>query len=307
MSTRGADEAPAANGAEGTTSVVAGIDRGPLAGAVLRAAAEEALRRDVALDLVAVVGPSPALDDAHRWTPARSGPGLPGPGADLDSAPGWPEAIRRLAEAADQAEATWPQLEVRTWCVAQDELRDSATAVGLPAAERLVVGARGRNRTPAFGLRSVSRLLAKRFAAPVLVVPVSLPPPAAPVVVGLRDRRDVEVLRSAVAESALRGAPLVVVLVLGGPADPGPHGVLDDVAVPPGTRVIAVTSEPAAAALARVAVAEDAQLLVIGTDGPASLAGLAHESTSRAVIRLSSRPVLLVPPHAEEGNRVTPV
>ena len=49
-------------------------------------------------------------------------------------------------------------------------------------------------------------------------------------------------------------------------------------------------------------MAEDAQLLVIGTDGPASLAGLAHESTSRAVIRLSSRPVLLVPAHAQNAT-----
>jgi nucleotide-binding universal stress UspA family protein len=130
----------------------------------------------------------------------------------------------------------------------------------------------------------------------VLVIPsATVASPGAPVVAGLHGQRDREVLSTAVAESVLREAPLVVVLVLDGPARSDRGSVLDDVLVPPATRIVGVVARHVASTLLRVAQSEHAQLLVIGTPGPAALAGLVPDSTSRTVVRLSPRPVLLVP------------
>jgi nucleotide-binding universal stress UspA family protein len=298
-------------------SVLAGIDGGRLTAAVVRAAADEAVSRGLALDLVTVVGaPSEEATDTgavgtDRWGLIRRAGHLPAPSGDRNSDAHWLRAGQRLARAAEVAAAEHPELEIRTWRVPHDEVEDPAGSPGqLRAAELLVVGALGRNAVPPFGLRSVSRLLAKRMSAPVLVVPAAAGRSAgAPVVVGIHDRRDVDVLRTAVEQSVLRAAPLLVVLVLGGPGTPvrpGRRGVLDDVPVPPRTRVIAVADGSVAAALVRVAEVEQAQLIVIGTEGSASLAGLAPESTSREVIRLSTRPVLLVPAHVQHRHRVAP-
>ena len=250
-------------------SVVAGIDAGPLARAVVSSAAEEAVRRGLALDLVTVVVPGTVPEAFERWTVPRPDDPLLAAPRHRESAPDWQTAREHLTAAAQEAVARWPELTVRTWCLAEDDLEDpAATGVRLPLAAMLVVGALGRKGDRPFGLRSISRLLAKRMGCPVLVVPGDTAPGAtAPVLAGIHDRRDVEVLRTAVTESGLRQAPLVVVLVLGEPADPGPHGLLDDIPVPPRTRVIAVAHEDVAAALVRVAEDEDAQVLVIGTTG----------------------------------------
>jgi nucleotide-binding universal stress UspA family protein len=293
-------------------SVVVGLDGGPIAATVVRTAAAEAVRRGLVLDLVTVVGAPTVATDAESWTVRRPVRRLPAPRGDREFGPRWLMARRRLAAAAGEAVAARPELEVRTWCVAQEDLEDpAATGVRLPAAELLVLGALGRNGAPPFGLRSASRLLAKRMGSPVLVVPAAAAaaPPGAPVVVGIRDQGDLEALRTAVTESLRRDAPLVVVLVLATsatPIDPGPGGVLDHVPVPPGTRVIAVADGYVASVLVRVAEREHAQVLVIGTEGTASLAGLARESASRAVTRLSPRPVLLVPSHGQHRHPVAP-
>jgi nucleotide-binding universal stress UspA family protein len=148
----------------------------------------------------------------------------------------------------------------------------------------------------------------QRLGAPVLVVPTrpSATSGTGPVLVGLRDGRDIQVLRAAVAESARRGAPLVVVLVGEASFVPTLTGVLGEVLVSPTTRAIGAAGGHAASALVRIAEAEDAQLLVVGTRGSVALAGLAPHSTSRGTVRLSTRPVLLVPDGATRREPLVP-
>jgi nucleotide-binding universal stress UspA family protein len=301
------------DGRDVTPSVVAGVSGGPDAAAVVRVAAQEAGRRGLPLELVTIVGPGLVPDEVPDeaegwdggWMSRGSGP-VPAPRAGSQARRAL--ARRRLNDAAATAEAAWPGLPVRARSVAQDELDDPATAATLlPAADLLVVGAQGGRRIPPFGLRSASRLLVRRIPAPVLVVPSAAAGlPEAPVVVGLHGHRDRDVLLTAVAESVLRDAPLVVVLVLDGPVRPEPVAVFGDVSVPSATRLVGVAAGHVASALVRVAESERAQLLVIGTPGPAALAGLAPHSTSRTVVRLSPRPVLLVPAVASARRRPVP-
>jgi nucleotide-binding universal stress UspA family protein len=288
-------------------SVVVGVDGGPAAPAVLTSAGDEARRRRIPLELVTVVGPSTSVDETGPWAS-----GVPSKAAVRRQLPldPWVLARRRLSDAAARVAAGWPDVTVHGRCVPQDDIEDASRAEALlprdPAL--LVVGAQGRRRTAPFGLGSASRLLVQRLGAPVLVVPRGRPAPSgtAPVLVGLRDSRDIEVLRAAAAESARRSAPLVVVLVGEASVVPTLTGVLGEVLIPPTTRVIGATGGHAASALVRIAEAEDAQLLVIGTRGSVALAGLAPYSTSRGTLRLSSRPVLLVPAGAPRSGPLVP-
>lgn len=174
----------------------------------------------------------------------------------------------------------------------------------------VVVGSRGAAGHRVFSLGTTSRHLLRSAPCPVLVVPVdgAAPPDrrSGLVVVGLDDgplgplvvreaaaaaspARHVQVLHSyrrrqgETAEVALARARAVCDEQVRR-AGPDPQVRI--------TRVL--TSEPAAGALVRQA-SGGASLLVIGSRGPLALAGLTHDSVSRAVLEVMPCPVLVVP------------
>lgn len=132
-------------------NVTAGVDGSPEGLAAAHWAAQEALRRGVALSLV------------HAWQRhARPAPCVPLGSTEHE----WAEHL--LGEAVDSVRAAHPTLTVvgRTIC-------DSAVSALLSAAgeaELLVLGSRGLGRTAGFVTGSVSQRVAGRAGCPVVLV-----------------------------------------------------------------------------------------------------------------------------------------
>jgi nucleotide-binding universal stress UspA family protein len=285
--------------------VLVGTDGSWHSGPVLDVAAEEASTRELPLLIVSVVR---NLPDARASQIQRGGDDRARELTD------W-----RLLEAVSRVRGTHPALEITTHRLPDATLpwRIDGTD-GLPEPRLLVVGARGARDQPAFGVGTVSRDLLRATSCPVLVVPESARVrPANPaartdaVVAGVADDPlSGPVLRTAAHEAATRRAP-VEILHCYAPA----NGESDAQALSRATarsgelvgairagderwntipHTVVVTNEPAAEALCRRSAT--ASVVVLGTRGPAALAGLSLTSVSRAVVGSARCPVLLVVP-----------
>lgn len=279
-------------------------------GAVLDVAAAEASRRGAGL---AVVGAVPPVPDAGGSLTEML----------VDERRAGELVTRRLSEAVARLQARYPGLRLTTHTLADPESGAPGEQDGaLPEASLLVLGARGANGEPVFALGTLGRRLLKGTTCPVLVVPEDGPDPGvretrrpAAVTVGIDDGPlAAEVLTQATAEATLLGTHVVAVHAYsplpgegepaarararrsvaatlrraGGPAD---RPVLGGVSVS-----TVLTQDPAVDALLRHG--EHASMLVVGSRGPAALAGLSLDSVSRAVLDAPPCPVLLVVPRA---------
>jgi nucleotide-binding universal stress UspA family protein len=236
----------------------------------------------------------------------------------------------RLREAVSRVRARHPGLELTTHRLSDRDLGwpDAQTAA-LSGAGLLVVGARGRHAEPAFGLGTVSRHLLKSTACPVLVVPERVPDPAArpgadaPLVVAGVDEGAlaVPVLRAALDEAALRGTGVLAVHSFAARPDESHDEALarartrterlvlevrDTSDAPAGVDIRTVVTDEAAAQ-ALVARGRGAAVLVLGTRGPAALAGLSMDSVSRAVLDVAPCPVLLLVPRVARTVPAAPL
>jgi nucleotide-binding universal stress UspA family protein len=288
--------------------VLVGTDGSWHSGPVLDAAAAEASTRGLPLLIVSVVRALPE-EQAVRTTSTD--------GDDrARELTDW-----RLREAVSRVRGTHPALEIRTHRLPDAHLPCRIDGSdGLPEPRLLVVGARGSHEQPAFGVGTVSRDLLRATSCLVLVVPESThvrpPNPAVhadAVVAGLADDPlSGAVLRAAADEAAVMRAHLQIVhcyAVARGESDDHARGRATARAeelvgaVRAGDErwsilrhSVVVTDEPAEEALSRRSAA--ASVVVLGTRGPAALAGLSPASVSRAVVGNARCPVLLVVPGA---------
>ncbi len=291
------DTPQAQDPATGPDRVVVGSDGSWHSRAALDAAAEEALRRGVPLEIVTLCGgrPDPDLTWAAQVTQQREQ---------------LAEGRRSVEAAAVSLRRTHAGLEVSTDAVAGDDPAGLKRA--LVACVLLVLGSFGRQGRRSFTLGSSSREFLHAARCPVLVVPEDGAParPAdlpADVLVGLDERpTGVDVLREAGDQARRRQRHLTVLHSY----HPMPGEAADEAlararrwcekqlmaagltATDGITHV--VTPDPATDALLRHAMA--AELVVIGSRGPMALAGLSLGSVSRAVLDAARRPVLVVLP-----------
>jgi nucleotide-binding universal stress UspA family protein len=281
--------------------VVVGVDGSEPARRAVRWAAQEAVRRRVPLRVVT----------AFEWL--RGQPiGYVGMG---DS---YREIMlgvsrRHLAEAAQLAEQEQPELEVQSQLV-----------VGFPIAvltdearraQLVVIGDRGLGGVTGLLLGSVAVALGAHAECPVVVVrgDAETPDPEAPVVVGVDGSPTSEAaLAFAYEAAAVRNVPLVAVhtwwdLLV----DPAVAPLLDWDAIEDGERQLlaerlagwaekfpdvpvrrVVTRDHAAHALVEQSLR--AQLVVVGSRGRGSIAGLVLGSVSHAVLHSAHCPVAVV-------------
>lgn len=179
----------------------------------------------------------------------------------------------------------------------------------------LVLGGHGRGGQCAFSLGSASSELVRRLGVPVLVPGDPGRPPAeherarARVKVGYRPDTDrPDLLRVAAQEAALRGTGLEVVAATGSTEHEAvsrvQHAVWRTIdAVPACGRVplhVVVVDAPALTAL--LLGARSGDLVVVGTRGGGTLAGLVPGSVARAVLDASPGDVLVVPGSVRTGR-----
>ena len=187
--------------------VVVGIDASPDSGPALDWAADEAVRRGVALHL------------AHSWSLA---PYQVPSGERGDLAENQLRAAQQLVRRdEDRARARHPGLEVDSELLSDRAVPGLVVAAGQAAV--LVVGARGRNRLASTLLGSVSQGLAVHGRCPVIVVRGAVAKAVeaagtsvagtseAAVVLGAGPGEAATVVDFAFAEAALLGAPLQVI------------------------------------------------------------------------------------------------
>lgn len=293
----------------GQETVVVGSDGSWRSAAVVDVAAHEASVRGARLAVVSVV--REVADPRYSLTAVLRDEER---AADL--------ADWRLREAVSRIRSRHPALEVTTHRLRDRDLGwPDEEAAGLAEASLLVVGARGGHSEPVFALGTVSRHLLKSTACPVLVVPDRVPgtgsrtpAPARPVVAAVGEALAVPVLQTARDVAALHGTPVLAVHAY----RPRPeesdvvarvraerflaHVVAETGGVGPApvrTGAVVrtfVTSGPVLEAIRQQAAR--AAMLVLGTRGPAALAGLAMESVSRAVLDDPPCPVLVLVPRA---------
>ena len=184
----------------------------------------------------------------------------------------------------------------------------------LGRADLLVLGGHGRLGQAAFSLGSTSGELARRLRAPVLLPRIDAPPRgpsvdrSAEVHLGLSGREpEGDLVRLAAREAARRGASLRVIRAVPS-SHPGEglqheveevwetvRGVAAAASVP--CQVEVVQDDPVTALLARCAPDD---LLVVGTRGGGTLAGLVQGSVARGVLDGLLCDVIVVPPGARD-------
>ncbi|GAA0919124.1 universal stress protein [Pseudonocardia zijingensis] len=282
--------------------MVAGIDGSESALHAVRWAAAEAGRRGVPLRVVT----------AFDWDRKH-------PVGETDLAATYretalSEARRHLADAAATAERTVPGLEVEQQLVVGAPI--AVLAAESERAQLVVVGDRGLGGITGLLLGSVSAGLGAHAKSPLVVVRGNRDPdPAAPVVVGVDGS---PLSEAAVAFSyeaaAARGVPLVAVHTwreLVGDLDLAPMLDWDAIATDE-AEVLAErlagwgekypdvpvrrTSTRGRPGHALVEESARAQLVVVGSRGRGSLAGLVLGSVSHAVLHHSHCPVAVVRP-----------
>jgi len=294
--------------------LVVGVDGSPTSRQAVTWAAEEAARRSVPLELVAVV-PVPSL---VPWTLLA---GVPVPSEEaLERA-----AAAHLAEAVADLRAIRPDADVSTRCVHGPP---GPTLVDLSVdASLLVVGHRGQGGFEQILLGSVAAHVASRSRCPVVVARPLMDRTAPRVVVGIDgSAASVAAARFAFDAASARGHELVALHAW---SDPGRHlvrgwadaewrravetqaliGLSETLA---GEREahpdVLVTQrlvhEHPIAALAQAST--EAGLLVLGSHGVGAIAGVLLGSVTHEMLRLSRCPVAIVRPdegHGSEGVR----
>lgn len=288
----------------GQETVVVGSDGSWRSAAVVDVAAQEASVRGARLAVVSVV--RELADPRYSLTAVLRDEERAAELAD------W-----RLREAVSRIRSRHPAIEVTTHRLRDRDLGwPDEDAAHLAEASLLVVGARGGHCEPVFALGTVSRHLLKSTACPVLVVPDRVPgpggrtpAPARPVVAAVGEALAVPVLQAARDVAALHGTSVLAVHAY----RPRPqesdaaarvraerflaHAIAETGGAGPAPVVrTLVTTGPVLEALRQQA--SRAATLVLGTRGPAALAGLAMESVSRAVLDDPPCPVLVLVPRA---------
>jgi nucleotide-binding universal stress UspA family protein len=282
--------------------VVVGVDGSGSADRAVEWAAAEAARRGVALRLVS----------AFSWTTSDHPVGHDGRVAQyrdqlLEA------ARRRLSRAARIAEDTSPGTETAP----QVEIGAPIEVLGSEArrAQLLVLGDRGLGGVAGLVLGSVAVALAARGACPVVIVRGETRNTDGPVVVGIDESTVSEAaLRFAFAAAAVRGAELVVLHAWSPTAiDKALEPLMDwdavankeDAAIaerlsgwgqkyPQVTLRRSVVRDGAARAL--VDASRGAQLVVVGSRGRGTAAGLLLGSVSHGVLHAAHCPVAIVRP-----------
>ena len=218
------------------------------------------------------------------------------------------EATATVKHAADVARASRPGVRVESLVVSSwqdhrlEELAHTATL--------LVLGSHGRGGQAAFSIGSVSGDLVRLLRVPVLVAGEPGPPhlgdrerARARVKVGYRPGTDhPELLRVAACEAALRETGLEVVAATGSAAHGEvarlQHAVWRDIdALPDCAGIplhVLVIDAPVVTAL--LLGTRPGDLVVVGTRGGGTLAGLVEGSTARVVLDASPSDVMVVPP-----------
>jgi nucleotide-binding universal stress UspA family protein len=217
-------------------------------------------------------------------------------------------ALATTQRAAEKASTTDNTVPVHI--VVADSADDPKIAQVAERAELLVVGGHGARGQSAFSLGTISGELVRRFSVPVLVPRGEHPTSPGPwdgrppqVLVGVSLSGDAtQPLRAAARQAQLRGWPLRVVHTVptSHPGQQLPHeqeAVWDAVhAVPECALVpchVEVVQEATIAALTSRCGPRD--LLVVGTRGGGTLAGLIERSVARGVLDASLCDVMVVP------------
>ncbi len=286
-------------------TVVVGCDGSWQSRLALERAATEARRRGARLVVLGVAVPGRAGQVFSRGDWARVSNE-----AEQSARYVVTDACRRVSEA-------YPDVPVST--VVAESVKDRAVAELGDLAELLVLGRRGAGGRGVFVLGSVSDELARRFWCPLLICqddPGSgpeRPDKVSSVVVGISSQHDADVILDlAAAEAQARACPLTIVRAQGGhvgdrdplldrvwqwlqartdgQATPAVAGAGSQ--VPTSTPAVVVTKdEPVTALVNRV---EQGDLLVVGTRGEGSLAGLIVGSVARGVLDRMPCDVLIV-------------
>lgn len=288
----------------GQKPVVVGTDGSKHAQTAVQWAAQHAARHDAPL-LIATAASAPVAYGMGGHLPQDFFDALKEEGG------------RIVDEAADLARATSPNIEVATDVVVD------ATGPGLlrlsEDAELIVVGTRGLSGIASAFMGSVSSLIARHSACPVVVVRSAskdgTPPASGPIVVGIDGSENSEpALAAAMKEASLRGATLIAVHAWSdlplSTMDPVTQvrELYDEATV--ADSVVAerlagwseqypdvnvehrvVMDRPDAAIIER---AKGAQLVVVGSRGRGGITGLLLGSTSIKVLRSAECPVMVV-------------
>lgn len=285
-----------------TGPVTAGVDGSPSSIRAAELAAEEARLRRRALRLV----------HAFSWPPVPIGEQLGGAepvGTTLHGV-----AEKALAESVARARAVAPDIEV-TGDLVDDEPLPALTEAAA-SASLVAVGCRGLGRFAGLLVGSVALHLATHAPCPVLIARGE-PDPDGPVVLGTDGSgASARATGFALEEAALHGAPLAAVHVrpdhreAPAPDSPttvaaGADPVLDEALAPWEAAFPGVTVERRSARgrtrEALIRSSGRARLLVVGRRGRGGFTGLLLGSVSQAVVQHADCPVLVVPPHAEDG------
>ncbi|HET6212436.1 MAG TPA: universal stress protein [Micromonosporaceae bacterium] len=277
--------------------VVVGVDGSPASLAAVELAAEEAVGRVAPLVVVHARGEHARFGAAEQ--------------------PGQLDAARRvLAVAAGRARAEHPGLSVTEKLVPGDP------AEALLARSRdaclLVVGYRGRHALGGAPLGSVAIRVIGGADVPIIVhrpldtsIPVHQP---RPVLVGVTAAGSDAVVEFGFAEAALRGAPLLAMLVWPPPGGTGPIGdaaagrqeadqVLREALAGwadkyPDVDVCRLVRRGLDVPVALTATSHSAQLVVVGSAHRADLARRTASSVSQVLVHRAGCPVAVIPVHS---------
>lgn len=290
-------------------TVLAGVDGSAQSITAARWAADEAARRRQSV-LV--------LYSAHL--PVADYPSFGYPAEYIESAE--INGRRVLDEAVQEIHRNYPDLEVSTALTRSDPrlaLVDASDGAALT-----VIGSLGSGRLQEVLLGSVALHVAAHGRSPVAVVPYDQDSRRGPVLVGVDGRRDSEAaVEFAFDEAALRGVDLVAVMAFDSWARQGfarrpisfdvteaqeEHAVISEQLAGwaekyPDVRVHehVFRGRPAECLLGyagHAPLAQQPQLIVVGSRGRGGLTGLLLGSTSHAVIAHATCPVVVVRPSA---------
>ncbi|MEU8233186.1 universal stress protein [Actinoplanes sp. NPDC048967] len=292
----------------GNDEILVGTDGSAAGHAAVRWAAQEAQRRELPLRIAHVFG--------WQWYAARFGPG------DVHLAEAENAARAVVTEAEKQARAVAPTVPTRPY-----------TLMGKPAARLLelaqdaqltVVGNRGHGGFAALLLGSVGQRLVTHAPGPVVVVRGRSDTRQGPVVAGVDDSPAAGlVLATAFEAAVLRDSALVVIRTFlpavplwidGVPAtevrtpeeDAAEHDRLNGLLQPwrekyPQITVEALVSHDSAAAVL-TGVSHGAQLVVVGSRGHGTIAGVLLGSTGMQLSHHADCPVLIARPDPDGGD-----
>ena len=274
-------------------AVVVGSDGSWESQAAVRAATRLAALHGESLVVVAVSRPHDSSLGGHR--------------SAQDAARG--RGVATATQAVELAHATDPTVSVEA--VVLTDLEDPVLRSVAARASRLVVGGHGAGGQSAFSLGSVSEGLMRQIPRPVLVTATSRGTrklrtrtgavPVPKVLVGFRPGIDPAHLLSLAAEEAVvRGVVLRVLTSVPGRGDVAEvqHAVWEairaDATCADVAAEVEVVREPAEELLH--GEPEETDLLVVGTRGGGTLAGLVRGSIARSVLDDPPCDVLVVPP-----------